>query len=134
MRIYTVKPIADDLSVPNVTRKYFTYGLAFGNLSAILTITITNRLALARSACARPFHPTNMSTPVNEQNMAEVVQEHATPLFRPPCTDCGFCDGLRDMDCEEKDGALGAIRLEQEDDYDGLNVSETRPKTMKGKR
>jgi len=75
-----------------------------------------------------------MSTPVNEHNMAEVVQEHVTPLFRPSCTDCNFCDGLRNMDCQEKDGALGAIRLEQEDDSDAFKDSETRPKTIKGKR
>ena len=75
-----------------------------------------------------------MSTPVNEQSMAEVVQEYATPLFLPSCTDCDFCDGLRDMDCQEKDGDLGVIRLEQEGDYDGFKDPETRPKTMKGKR
>ena len=74
-----------------------------------------------------------MSTPVNEQSMAKVEQEHTTPLFRPSCTDCGFCDGLRDMDHQEKDGAPGAIRLEEQDDYDGFEGSETRPKTMKGK-
>jgi hypothetical protein len=75
-----------------------------------------------------------MSAPVNEQNMAEVVQEPAAPLFRPSCRDCDFCDGLRDMDPQEKDGALGAIRLEEGEDYDGLDGSEVRPKTMKGRR
>ena len=79
-------------------------------------------------------HLGKMSTPVNEQSMAEVVQEHATPLFLPSCTDCDFCDGLRDMDGQEKDGTLGVIRLEQEGDYDGFKDSGTRPKTMKGKR
>ena len=75
-----------------------------------------------------------MSTLVNEQSMAEVVQEHTTPLFRPSCTDCGFCEGLRDMGGQEKDDAPGAIRLEEQDDHDDFQGSETRPKTMKGRR
>ena len=71
---------------------------------------------------------------MNEQGMAEVVQEHTTPLFRPSCTDCGFCEGLRDMGSPEKGDAPGAIRLEEQDDDDGFQGSETRPKTMKGRR
>lgn len=75
-----------------------------------------------------------MSTRVNEQSMAEVVQEHDAPLFRPSCRDCNFCDGLRDMDPQEKDGSVGAIRLDESEDHDGFEGSETRPKTMKGRQ
>jgi len=53
--------------------------------------------------------------------MAEPVQEdNITPLFRPSCTACAFCDGLRDMDDQEKDGSLGVIRLEEEENRDAV--------------
>ena len=53
--------------------------------------------------------------------MAETVQEdNTTPLFRPSCSACAFCDGLRDMDHQEKDGSLGMLRLEEEENQDGV--------------
>ena len=66
--------------------------------------------------------------------MAEVVQENITPLFRPSCGDCDFCDGLRDMDYQGMDGAPTALRLEEEENIDSFEDSGSRPKTMKGGR
>jgi hypothetical protein len=75
-----------------------------------------------------------MSAPVKEHSIAEVVKEDITPFFRPPCRDCDFCDGLRDTDCQEKDDALGALRLEDEETHDGFEHAENTPKMMGRRR
>ena len=38
------------------------------------------------------------------------------------------------MDSQEKDGALGAIALEEEEDHGGIEGLGTKPKTIKGRR
>jgi hypothetical protein len=65
---------------------------------------------------------------------AEVAQDNVTPLFRPSCTDCDFCDGLRDVDRQEKDDTVGALRLEEEGNHDGFEDAGMSPKTIKGRR
>ena len=65
--------------------------------------------------------------------MAEpVVQENITPLFRPSCNDCAFCDGLKDMG--EKDGSPGVIRLEEEENRDVVEDAGNTPGTVKSRR
>lgn len=40
------------------------------------------------------------TSPINAVELEPLVDE--SPLFRPDCKDCTFCDGLRDMGGEEK--------------------------------
>src|SRR5260221_10273135 len=88
----------------------------------------------ARSFPVPQLLMSNMSAPVKEKNMAEAVQENITPLFRASCRDCDFCDGLRDIDGQAEGGALGTLRLEEEEDQDGFENVESTSKGMRGRQ
>lgn len=75
-----------------------------------------------------------MSAPTKEHSTANIAEENITPLFRPPCSDCAFCDGLRDMACQEKEAPLGALRLEEEETHDSAVDAGNTHMTMKGRR
>lgn len=66
--------------------------------------------------------------------MAEIVaQEDIPPLFRPSCSDCAFCDGLKDMDCQEK-GSLGVLPLEGEEKRDGVEDAGNAHRVVKSRQ
>jgi hypothetical protein len=82
----------------------------------------------------RRLHASLTGAPIKGHSMAEIVaQEDIPPLFRPSCRDCAFCDGLKDMDCEEK-GPLGVLRLEEEENRDGVEDAGDAHNVVKGRR